>query len=141
MILVIIAFFTLLAGYFKGQLDAIADEELKKLDWHNKYDLTKNGRYKHWWYFGLHKPTFPEKFPFSSTALVFLTDRWHRTQFFMLRSFYLAIAVGISANLFTTILVAFVVLPVLLGVPFELSYKSHRRSFKAEKHSSDVDYF
>jgi len=119
-----------LAGYFKGKLDAIVDEEVKELEWGNKYDFTKSGDTKHWWYLGLYTPKFPEKFPFSTTILVFLTDKWHRTQFYMLRSFYLALAIGISGNLFTTIVFAFVIFPILVGIPFELTYSNYRKTLR-----------
>ena len=39
----LIGVFIALAGHFKGRLDAIVDEEVKNLEWHNKYDFTKSG--------------------------------------------------------------------------------------------------
>jgi len=74
--LIVLLAFLMLAAFFKGRLDAVADEDIKDAEWVNKYDFTKSGETKHWWYFGLYKPKFPERFPFSTTALVFLTDRW-----------------------------------------------------------------
>lgn len=118
----------ILAGFFKGRMDAIADEGLKQADWPRKYNLTKKYK-KHWWYLGLHNPKYPERFPFSSTSLVFLTDRWHLNQFFMLRCFYMTVAVIISANVFTFLLLSFVVLPIVVGVSFEIFYNSYREKF------------
>lgn len=112
--------FLALAGVCKGFLDVIADKGIKTEQWRNKYDFTK--KRNHWWYFGLHKPAHPEKFPFSSTALVFLTDNWHRAQFFMLRFIYLSIAVLGFNTLMSVLLMAFVVLPIVLSFPFEITY-------------------
>lgn len=36
------------------------------------------------WYLWLYKPKYREAFPYSTTALVFLTDYWHRKQFIFL---------------------------------------------------------
>lgn len=114
------------AGYAKGRLDYIADTGQKGDDWKNKYKQD-NGTLveatNHWWYFGLYKPKFQEKFPFSSTILVFITDRWHWWQFAMLRYFYLAIAHGLSDNIWYQLGMAFIVFPIILGITFELVYK------------------
>ena len=115
------------AGHFKGRMDAYADEEIKGLDWHLKYDFTKPSTTKHWWYFGFYTPTFPEKFPFSTTILVFLTDRWHRAQFFMLKAFYLAIGLCMSDSWITILLSVFILMPIIVGVFFEASYDETRR--------------
>jgi len=125
----IIIIITLLAfaGHCKGRLDAIADEGVKGNDWPNKYNMTKPSTTKHWWYLGLYKPKYPEKFPFSTTVLVFLTDKWHRWQFFMLRCFYLAIATSITGNLFTLLILSFVIFPVVLSAFFEPSYQNFRK--------------
>ena len=123
----LIGVFMSLAGHFKGRLDALVDEEIKDLEWDKKYDLTKSGETKHWWYFGLYKPKFEEKFPFSTTILVFLTDRWHWWQFAMLRYFYLAIANGVTNNIWYQLGLAFIVFPVVLGVTFELVYKCKKK--------------
>jgi hypothetical protein len=132
--MIIIVILLILAGLFKGHMDALADEEIKKNDWPNKYNFTKPTNTKHWWYLGLYKPKYPEKFPFSTTVLVFLTDRWHRSQFFMLRCFYLAIALPLSANLITALVFAFILFPVLLGLFFEISYTQFRKKFRFKQY-------
>lgn len=120
------------AGVFKGRMDALADEEMKVTDWHRKYDLTKE--YKcHWWYLGIIKPMFPEKFPFSSTILVFLTDRWHMNQFLMQRCLFLAIGLLITPKIILSIFVAFVLFPIIMGVPFESVYTWYRKYLKTNK--------
>ena len=120
------------AGFSKGRMDAIADEGVKGIDWRNKYDISKT-YFNHWWYLGLYKPKYSEKFPFSSTALVFLTDRWHRWQFYMLRCFYLAIALPISANILTLLLLSFVIMPIIVGLFFEGSYSNARKTYRKIK--------
>lgn len=121
-----------LAGFFKGRLDAIADEDIKDIEWNKKYDFTKSGETKHWWYFGLYKPKFPEKFPFSATALVFLTDRWHFNQFMVLKCFQGAIALIISANVFTWFILTFGIFPIINGIPFEISYERYRKKLRKQ---------
>ena len=121
-----------LAGFFKGRLDAIADEDIKDIEWNKKYDFTKSGETKHWWYFGLYTPKFPEKFPFSATALVFLTDRWHFNQFMVLKCFQGAIALIISANVFTWFILTFGIFPIINGIPFEISYERYRKKLRKQ---------
>lgn len=135
----LVAVLLAVAGYFKGKMDAYTDEDIKKLDWHLKYDFTKPSTTKHWWYFGLYTPTYPEKFPFSTTALVFLTDRWHRAQFFMLKSFYLAISLYMSNSWAVILFSTLVFMPVIVGVFFENSYNKTRRKLnnKPAKLSGD----
>lgn len=127
LILLLIVF----AGVFKGRMDALADEEMKTLDWHRKYDFTKDYK-NHWWYLGIIKPRFPEKFPFSSTILVFLTDRWHMNQFFMQRCLFLAIGLAITPRFLLSIFVAFIVFPIIMGVPFESVYNWYRKHLKSQ---------
>jgi hypothetical protein len=131
--LLVVALLLALAGHFKGKMDGITDEGIKNLDWHEKYDFTKSGETKHWWYLGLYKPRFPERFPFSSTILVFLTDRWHRNQFFMLRCFYFAIGLLITTKIIPLLLITLAVMPALVGVFFEVSYGNTRDKYEAMK--------
>lgn len=118
-------FFLILAGIAKGYLDAIADKGIKADEWKNKYDFDKT--VNHWWYFGLYKPKYSEKFPFSTTILVSLTDKWHRAQLFMLRFMYLAVAVAFTQSLFMIILLSFVVFPIVVGIPFEIIYTKNKK--------------
>lgn len=113
------------AGYAKGRMDYIADSGEKGKEWKNKYKLT-DGKLQppinQWWYLNLYKPKYQEKFPFSTTVLVFLTDRWHWWQFAMLRYFYFAIAHSFVDDLKYQLLLTFIVFPIILGVTFELVY-------------------
>jgi hypothetical protein len=128
--LIVLLAFLMLAAFFKGRLDAVADEDIKDAEWVNKYDFTKSGETKHWWYFGLYTPKFPEKFPFSATALVFLTDRWHFNQFMVLKCFQGAIAFLIAGNVFTWFLLTFVIFPFINGTIFELTYENYRKKLR-----------
>lgn len=131
--LISVALLLALAGHFKGRMDGIADEGIKNLDWHEKYDFTKSGYTKHWWYLGLYHPRFPERFPFSSTVLVFLTDRWHRNQFYMLRCFYFAIGLLITTKIIPLLIITLIVMPILVGVFFEASYGDTRDKYQEKK--------
>ena len=128
LILILIA-----AGVAKAWSDSLADEEMKALDWDNKYDLTKSGTSNHWWYFGLYKPKYAEKFPFSSTVFVFITARWHLSQFIMLRCFYLAIAISLTSSLFWILTLVFVGFPIVLGISFESFYSRLRKYYNKIK--------
>jgi hypothetical protein len=49
-----------------------------QFSWINKYKESKLACNKSpWYYFGLYTPRYTEKFPFSTTFLVFITDGWH----------------------------------------------------------------
>jgi hypothetical protein len=127
-------FFLILAGVAKGYLDYYADSGIKDKEWVNKWKNVNEGWGKeylkkyHWWYFGLYSPSqHLERFPFSSTILVALTDKWHRAQLIMLRFMYLALAVALSQNLFGIILLSFVVFPIVVGIPFEIIYTKNKK--------------
>ena len=49
-----------------------------QFSWINKYNESKLACNKApWYYLGLYKPRYTERFPFSTTFLVFITDGWH----------------------------------------------------------------
>ena len=114
------------AGYAKGRLDYIADSGQKGDDWRNKYKKLDGNLVEtksHWWYFGLYKPKYQERFPFSTTLFRFLTDRWYWWQFAMLRYFYLAIAHGVADNFIYQLILAFIIFPIIIGVTYNMVYK------------------
>lgn len=122
----------IIAGMAKAASDAIADEGVKKTEWRRKYDFSKPvGR--EWWYLGFYKPANAEKFPFSATILVFLTDRWHMSQFIMLRCFYVAIASAYMNNFWFIIVAAFLICPILVGFGFEMLYSGLRKCFRNKR--------
>jgi hypothetical protein len=121
-----------LAGMAKAFSDAVTDENVKNAEWQRKYDFTKPvGR--EWWYFGLYKPNNAEKFPFSTTILVFLTDRWHLSQFLMLRCFYTMIAIGLFSNIWMILVFVLIIFPVITGMGFESTYQTFRKYIRNKK--------
>lgn len=125
--------FLTLAGVAKGFLDYYADIGVKDEQWPNKWKNVHKGWSKkdlkkhHWWYLGLYTPKYhKENFPFSSTMLVAFTDKWHLAQLIMLRFFYLAISVNITENWFIILIYSFLVFPIILGIPFEITYTKNK---------------
>lgn len=57
-----------------------------EVSWKNQYkdNLPPTTKMKSWWYLGLYKPRYQEKYAFSSTMLVWLTDAWHLSKTLML---------------------------------------------------------
>jgi hypothetical protein len=52
--------------------------------WKNQWEQPLQPSTKYWYYFGLYKPRYQEKYPFSSTFLVWTTDAWHLAKTLML---------------------------------------------------------
>ena len=119
----------IVAAYFKGKMDTIMFRG-RNIGWKNKWKLTVDGRLKYykqkdWYYFG-HYPLYEEKFPYSSTILVCLTDAWHKHQFFMLRAFYLALSIQM-VPWYLALVASFVVFPVIYGIGFYISFERFSR--------------
>jgi len=133
-ILILVCFVA--AAYFKAHMDAIDDSGIKSSEWKNKYQLDKwynpfsFESKNHWWYFGLYKPVYAEKFPFSSTALVFLTDRWHAYQMLTYRFLYLGASFGITNKLWIVLLLSFIVFPIVVGAVFEIFYGRAKKCYQ-----------
>ena len=76
----------LAAGFFNGLMDHLQfhDSEYNPANtWKAKYKNDAEGNLiksekSPWYYLGLYSPKYVEAFPFSSTALVALTDPWHK---------------------------------------------------------------
>ena len=122
---VISCFLIILGAYFKGKMDTVMFRG-RNSGWSNKWELGPTGkllRYngKDWYYFG-HYPLFKEKFPYSSTLFVCLTDNWHRYQFLFLRCIYLAIAIQM-AGFFLALILTFVIFPLLYGIGFYITFE------------------
>jgi hypothetical protein len=84
----IILLLLIFTGFVKAMMDLSSENYFKtnkkylnKSDsWINKYKQNEKGLIpveNHWWYFGIIKPKYQEKFPFSSTVFVMFTDFWH----------------------------------------------------------------
>lgn len=62
-----------------------------QVSWKNKWAQPYPQPATHeWYYFGFY-PEYKERFPYSSTIFVFLTDAWHLAKFLMLLCISLAI--------------------------------------------------
>ena len=116
-----------LAGFFKAVMDKLqfhwhksvfAINPVKYRDifwnpsisWINKYEPGTN--YKE------------ERFKFSTTLLVFLTDAWHLAQMGMTFLLFVGISmIGYNSDSFVTLLISVSIARILYGVTFELSFK------------------
>jgi len=133
------ASFTMLSSFLKSLMDLSSEGDFKfslglinhKNDtWDNKYRIDRignvtantNNNYYHWYYLGLYEPKYVERFPFSSTILVSMTDDGHMFQFFM----YRAIDLALTAPLFYLwgwwSLIALAAIPSIRGLVFEANY-------------------
>jgi len=144
MIIITIAYILFLVsqiGYFKAKADSVAHKsDSINENWYKKWARSKENycpinniekkqkwyyfgtKYHHWWYLGFFKPKYIERFPYSSTILVFLTDRWHWYNFWQYRFTHLAIVYSIPIDIWYKVLLLFV-FPLVQGLVFELNYK------------------
>ena len=127
MLLITTSLLLLLAFVFKGIMDKSSEGKFASAFW-NK---TESWEYKYaspltkgtdWWYFGLHKTTYKEAFPFSSTLFVPFTDGWHLAQFVFLNSMFLALSINI-ANGLSAVCVAFVGIRIIYIIGFSIGHK------------------
>lgn len=108
------------AGVMKGKADTIAHDGMGDM-WKGKYAMPLLVQHHMpWYYFGLYKPRYKERYWYSSTVLVFLTDKWHRYNWIQYRCVDVAIAVWVPGWDAVWVLV---MLPVCRGVGFALSYR------------------
>jgi len=77
---------------------------------------------KPWYYLGLYKPKYVERFPYSSTVLVSYTDGWHFLQLIQFTIIQLALAIAVGNSLFS-IAILFMLFKVTFSVVFEMTYK------------------
>lgn len=91
--------------------------------WANKYRYPLEPRYNHWYYFGLLKPKYREDFPFSTTALVFLTDYWHFMQFIYLNCLFASYSIFTSMATGYNVLLCFVAVRLIYAIVFNLTYE------------------
>jgi len=72
-----------------------------------------------WYYFGLYKPRYKEKFPYSTTFLVWATDAWHLSKALML--VFIGLAIGFHSPVVNVVVDA-VVMVVGFTVVFTYFY-------------------
>tara|TARA_R110000868_G_scaffold247696_1_gene504076 strand:- start:118 stop:435 length:318 start_codon:yes stop_codon:yes gene_type:complete len=99
---------TFLAAFLKAYMDFLQFSEIDS--WRNKW---KNGDKRQ-----------GEKFPFSSTILVFLTDRWHFAQSLFLWTIFVLI---VTYKVQYTWWIDMIGLRFVFGVTFEMWYRYFRR--------------
>lgn len=90
----------------------------KTQSWQNKYSFPLEKGYNHWYYLGLIKPIYKEKFPFSTTILVVFTDGWHLAQFFFLNCLFIALAVNMPYPVLD-----FILIRIIYSITFNAIYK------------------
>lgn len=140
-VFIMIALLCLSAGIFNGGMDEIQfrDSWLKEYAWFNP---NKSWMYKWktsadvrivctkspWYYLGLYKPDYVEKFPYSSTVLVFTTDGWHGLKWLTFTC-YEVLIVLLFDEVFHVYIEWYYLLPKLLllksfrGIGFSLLFK------------------
>jgi hypothetical protein len=79
---------------------------------------------KKWYYPRWYHPEFEEAFPFSTNALVFRTDYWHKMQFIFLNTIILSLS--LMAELYFqkiwSVALVFVVLRLIYAVAFNIGF-------------------
>jgi len=123
--------FAILMLVVYGWAKKVSDKEVTsgnvKDTWLYKYALTLSGNPARltklpWYYFRVYKPKYEEAFPFSSTLLVALTDKWHFHN--SIQIWAMAAGMGVLAYGFSCMaLAAIVAVKVIVGVTFEILYK------------------
>lgn len=94
----------LLAAAFNGHMDHLMfhDSQYNPAEtWKNKYAKDAEGALipltkSPWYYLGLYKPAYKEAFPLSTTALVSLTDPWHRSKAISFALWRLAVVLSVA---------------------------------------------
>lgn len=107
-----------------------------KVSWENKWKMKRilDSAYfspeiatkKPWYYLGAYKPKYVERFPFSSTALVFLTDPWHFFKWMMNTCFETGLWIGVLGYknwmYWWLVVIGVVLLKVVRGISFTLFF-------------------
>lgn len=99
--------------------------------WTSKYKIPlkvpKKG--SHWWYFKLYKPFYNERFPFSTSILVFLTDGVHLYKWikYSIMEIYCSFLICNYFNInYLYIILCFIMLKVLRGIGFNIFFQKNK---------------
>ena len=120
------------ASFAKVFMDTISDGIYsspwwnKSLSWSWKWKNTTDPVIKSpWYYLGIYKPLHIEKFPFSSTILVWATDGWHFFQMIFLTLVFSAIVLfkPITGTGTIHMISDFLILNIAFLVPFEILFE------------------
>jgi len=116
-----------LAGFFKAVMDKL------QFHWHRSVFAVNPVRYRElFWnpsisWINKYEPGTnykEERFKFSTTLLVFLTDAWHLAQMSMTLLLFVGIGmIGYMSDSFLQLLLFVSLARILYGVTFELSFK------------------
>ena len=139
----IITIFTILIGFINALKDSSALGRFKKSWWNkssswkmkwkmdktvyldktsysNKMPLPNDK--KPWYYLGMHKPIYIERFPYSSTILVSFTDGWHLLQNIQFSLIFLGKSILLFDSLLN-IVISFITMKTIFSITFELVYR------------------
>jgi len=127
--LALLALCVILIALSKAMADLI-EERGGKDTWHRKWDteIGKIGKLvfkpseRKWYYLWLYKPIFQERFPYSSTILVGLTDHWHSWNTLRHASTFMAISIFSPAPIIT-----FLSTYTLFSITFHYIYTKLKR--------------
>lgn len=89
----------------------------KNMSWKYKYAFPMVPDYKHWYYWW--SIAYKERFMFSTTMLVFLSDGWHLAQFVFLKS----ISAALAFNMRYSFVVNFMIVNVVYAIVFNGVYE------------------
>lgn len=133
----IIIIFTILIGFINALKDSSAlgrfntDWWNKNISWKMKWKIDKTtysdkmplpNNKKPWYYLGMHKPMYIERFPYSSTILVSFTDGWHLLQNIQFSLIFLGKSILLFDSLLN-IVISFIVMKTVFSITFELVYR------------------
>jgi hypothetical protein len=92
--------------------------------WKNKWAIPyPQHMMPYWWYFGFY-PRYKERFPYSSTLFVWLTDAWHLFKALMLACIMLAIvSYSVVINPFVDFILLYVTFTFVFTIFFEYIFR------------------
>jgi hypothetical protein len=138
---IIIFWLVFFASLFNALMDLSSENIFKKdwwnkESWKNKWKLDADGNLLpctvYWWYLWLYKPEYQERFPYSSTILVFLTDGWHFFQFLFHSSWQAAISAPtyLFENNIWVCFLFFAIIKVTFSTFFEVFYSRIKKKLE-----------
>ena len=131
-----------IGGYFNALMDLSSEGQkkakflwrpvkAKKDTWTDKWNVFYHKGDRHftyenlrsWWYLGLWELPRDEKFPYSSTALVWLTDDWHLFKMLFLSCQNTIMIILLYTQIDWYALFGYIVIPFVRFLAFESKYK------------------
>ena len=129
MVLAISILLLLVSFYAKGKMDLSGAEKFTGKNMYKNRSESWTGKYSYklepspylWYYLFLYKPKYKERFPYSTTALVFLTDYWHFMQFIFLNCLFAGFCLLLPYPIYS-----FIVVRLIYLISFNYSYENYR---------------